>query len=368
MMGKVVEHCSHHTCFAHHPGSENSLFAKMPRSKELSGDVRKRIVAAHKDGEGYKAISKRLAVHVSTVRQVVYKWRQHHSTANLSRSGRPQKVSPRAARKLARDAQENPRKTSRDLQADLAAAGTKVHRTTVRRVLNNAGLYGRVARKKPLLKKKHREARLQFAKSHVDKPAAYWEKVLWSDETKIELFGQNEQRYVWRKPNTAFQEKNLVPTVKHGGGSIMVWGCFASSGTGNLAHVKGIMNSAGYQEILASNVAPSVKSLKLGRSWLFQQDNDPKHTSKSTQQWFKTHKMKVLEWPSQSPDLNPIEMLWGDLKRAVHERHPSNLEELRRWCEVEWAKIPRERCQNLVNGYRKRLLDVIAAKGGPTKY
>ncbi len=158
------------------------------------------------------------------------------------------------------------------------------------------------------------------------------------------------------KPNTAFHSKNLIPTVKHGRGSVMVWGCFAASGPGRLAI------------ILQENVRPSVRELKLKRSWVMQQDNDPKHTSKSTSEWLKNKKFKVLEWPSQSPDLNPIEMLWQDLKRAVHARKPTNVTELKQFCMEEWAKIPPRRCERLINNYRKRLVAVIAAKGGVTSY
>ena len=98
----------------------------------------------------------------------------------------------------------------------------------------------------------------------------------------------------------------------------MVWGCFAASGPGRLAVIDGHMNSALYQKILKENVRPSVQDLKLKRTWVMQQDNDPKHTSKSTSEWLKKPKMKVLEWPNQSLDLNLIEMLWHDLKQAVH--------------------------------------------------
>ena len=92
----------------------------------------------------------------------------------------------------------------------------------------------------------------------------YWIKVLWTDETKTELFRHNEKRYVWRKSNAAFEEKNLLPTVKHDGGTIMVWGCVAASETSGLADINGIMNSAAYQYVLNVNT-PSVENLKIGR-------------------------------------------------------------------------------------------------------
>ncbi|KAK3556509.1 hypothetical protein QTP70_008296 [Hemibagrus guttatus] len=140
------------------------------------------------------------------------------------------------------------------------------------------------------------------------------------------------------------------------------------SGPGRLAVINGTMNSAVYQKILKENVRPSVCDLKLKRTWVLQQDNDPKHTSKSTSEWLKKNKMKTLEWPSQSPDLNPIEMLWHDLKKVVHARKPSNVAELQQFCKDEWAKIPPQRCNRLIASYGKRLIAVVAAKGGPTSY
>ncbi len=84
------------------------------------------------------------------------------------------------------------------------------------------------------------------------------------------------------------------------------------------------MNSALYQKILKENVQLSVCDLKLKHTWVKAQDNDPKHTSKTTSEWLKKNSIKALEWPSQSPDLNQIEMLWHDLKQSFHAWKPSN--------------------------------------------
>ncbi|KAK3559140.1 hypothetical protein QTP86_005021 [Hemibagrus guttatus] len=263
---------------------------------------------------------------------------------------------------------KRPTTTSKELQASLASVKVSVHDSTIRKRLGKNGLRGRVPRQKPLLSKMNIKPRLSFARKHLDDPQNFWENTLWTDETKIELFGRSVSHYVWRKSNTVFQKKNITPTVKYGGGSVMVWGCSAASGPGRLAVINGSMNSAVYQKILKENVRPSVCDLKLKRTWVLQQDNDPKNTSKSTSEWLKKNKMKTLEWPSQSPDLNPIEMLWHDLKKVVHARKPSNVAELQQFCKDEWAKIPPQRCNRLIASYGKRLIAVVAAKGGPTSY
>ena len=119
--------------------------------------------------------------------------------------------------------------------------GKKVSISTVKQVLYRHNLKGRSARKKPLLHNHHKKARLRFATTHGDKDRTFWRNVLWSDETKIELFDHNDHRYVWRKKGEACKLKNTIPTVKHRGGSIMLWVSFAAGGSGALHKIDGIM-------------------------------------------------------------------------------------------------------------------------------
>ena len=131
---------------------------------------------------------------------------------------------------------------------------------------------------------------------------------MWTDETKVELFVKHiivpftENKMRPSKKRTLSLQSNMVEVHR------CFWGCFAASGTGCPDCVHGIMKSEDYQIILERNVGPSVRKLGLHqRSRVFQKDNDPKHTSKSTQKWFKTTRWRVLKWPTMSPDLNPIE-------------------------------------------------------------
>ncbi len=121
---------------------------------------------------------------------------------------------------------------------------------------------------------------------------------------------------------------------------------------------------ASWNEILTA----FARKLKMGCGRTFQQGNDPKHTSKLTQKWFTDPTIKVLPWPSQSPDLNPIENLWDELKRRVHKRRPQNLKDLERFCTEEWSQILCHVFTNLITHYRRRLKAVTLAKGSSTKY
>uniref|UniRef100_A0A8C7RRQ8 Transposase Tc1-like domain-containing protein n=1 Tax=Oncorhynchus mykiss TaxID=8022 RepID=A0A8C7RRQ8_ONCMY len=340
----------------------------MAKTRELCKDIRNKIVDLHKAGMGYRTIGKQLGEKATTVGAIIRKWKTFKMTVNHPRSGAPCKISPRGASMIMRKVRDQPRTTRQDLVNDLKRAGTTVSKKTISNTLRRHGLKSCTARKVPLLKPAHGQARLNFANDHLDDPEEEWEKVMWSDETKIELFGLNSTRHVWRKKKDEYNPKNTIPTVKHGGGNTILWGCFSAKGTGRLHRIEGRLDEAMYREILANNLLPSVRVLKMGHGWVFQHDNDPKHTARATNEWLRKKHLKVLEWPSQSSDLNPIERLWRELKVRIAQQQPRNLKDLEMVCMEEWAKIPAAVCANLVKNYRKRMISVIANKGFCTKY
>jgi transposase len=233
------------------------------KNKEHTRQVRDTVVKKFKAGFGYKKISQALNIPRSTVQAIILKWKEYQTTANLPRPGRPSKLSAHTRRRLIRDAAKRPMITLDELQRSTAEVGDSVHRATISHILHKSGLYGRVARRKPFLKDIHKKCCLKFATSHLGDTPNMWKKVLWSDETKIELFGNNAKRYVWRKSNTAHHPEHTIPTVKHGGGSIMVWSCFSSAGTGKMVKIDGKMDGAKYRTILEENLMESAKDLRL---------------------------------------------------------------------------------------------------------
>uniref|UniRef100_A0AAZ3PP18 Transposase n=1 Tax=Oncorhynchus tshawytscha TaxID=74940 RepID=A0AAZ3PP18_ONCTS len=292
--------------------------------------------------------------HAHLYKHIVRKYKRHGTTQPSYCSGRRCILSPRDERTLLRKVEINPRATAKDLVKMLEETGTKVSISTVKQVLYRHNLKGHSARKKPQLQNRHK-VRLRFATAHGDKDHTFWRNVFWSDETKIELFGHNDHRYVWRKKGEACKPKNTIPTLKNGGGSIMLWRCFAAGGTGALHKIDGIMRggNCGYIEATSQDISQVVKSLVTNGSSKWTITPSILVVAK----WLKDNKVKVLEWPSQSPELNPIENLWADLKKRVRARRPTNLTQLHQLCQ-EWAKIHPTYCRKLVEGYQKRLTQI----------
>ena len=144
----------------------------------------------------------------------------------------------------------------------------------------------------------------------------------------------------------------------------------AWKGLGTLEFIDTTMNKEIFLQLLIDNLETSRKRIRLYRDFWFQQDNDPKHTAKIIKKWFEDNNIKVLPWPPQSPDLNPIEHLWSEVGRRISNRKPKNKDELKEILRETWSSIHEEGTyiKKLVESMPRRIAEVIKAKGGPTKY
>ena len=205
------------------------------------------------------------------------------------------------------------------------------------------GLNRLVASTKPLIRKGNREKRLKYAKTHKDWNEDQREQMLCSDESKFELFGSNRRQYVRRRVGERYNNESLQPLVKHGGGSVMVWACISASDVGHIVRIDGILNAEKYRQVLIHHAIPSGKRPG-GNCFIFQHDNDPKHTAHAVKSYLERkttdRPLTVMDWPPQSPYLNIIEAVRDHLDRERHKRQPKSATELWELLKEAWYNIP----------------------------
>lgn len=334
-------------------------FSNMPRGKLLTYEEKLKIKTFKEAGLSNREIARRIN-------------RSHHLVNNFVNLGESYgKNHPKGGNKkltqkeksLILTTASSGNLTAGQIKSDLSLTGTK---RRVQQILsqNNRYKWTKMA-KKPPLTQTHIESRLKFAKTHMTWDEE-WKHVIFSDEKKFNLDGPDGLKYYWhdlRRKHSVTMSRNF------GGGTIMVWAAFSYFGKTPICFISTKMNSAYYITLLEEVLIEYGETMP-HQDWIFQQDNAAVHSSKVTKQWFQEKNIAVMSWPARSPDMNPMENLWGILSREVYGncKQYNNITELKTAIKNAWSRISDETVQKLVCSMKNRVFELITNKGGNTKY
>jgi hypothetical protein len=245
---------------------------------------------------------------------------------------------------------------------------------TVRLALKERGIKLHSAAKKPNISPKNIQQRKDWCRNVSEWPDEEWRKVIWSDESSVELGLSSRKAKVWRTVGERYKADCLKRNQRSGRISVMFWGCFWQNELGPLVALpEGKINSSRYCEVLEEHLFPFYTVVKetLGEEPWFMDDNSKVHNSAATRIFKNELGIRTLEWPSQSPDISPIENLWKLWKDRIEKAcpQPTNREELIEVAQRAWEELRETNIgQALADSIKRRITAVRVAKGQPTKY
>jgi len=187
----------------------------------------------------------------STCYDIIKMYEEEGVTKPPPREGRPPLMTPRDRRHLALTVEKNPLTPIAVLKEEFSeASGTQASISTLRRALPLLGYHACAGARKPWVSPVNRAIRLKWCRDHADWDER-WKSVIWTDESRFRLFRSDGRVWTWRKVGYRYHTNHLIPTVKHGGGSVMVWSCFSWNGLGPLIIIDGNLNAKKYTELLS---------------------------------------------------------------------------------------------------------------------
>ena len=279
------------------------------RSKEV---VYSEIVLLHREGKETKHIVQKVGVSERTVRRVVAKFKAGGSSETPqagTSSGRPRVLSPRAQRVVRRSVEGNPTLTAKEIKIQNWKVLKRASVRTVSRELHDRLGYKRVtAKRKPLLNKRQKKNRLDFAKKYKDWGLDQWRKVLWTDESTFYVGERPGKKVYSRRDSDPLDPRRVASTFKHPP-YLMVWAGFAFGGKSELVVLP--RNTSVTKEVYYTLLNEHLEgAFEASSASFFQQDGAPAHTSRLVRGWLEDCCIEYFkQWPSQSPDLNSIENL-----------------------------------------------------------
>lgn len=295
------------------------------------------------------------------VRQFLKRFHQTKSIARKPGSGMPPRLSPAVQQLIENAMQADDECTATQLQAILASMNIYVSLATIVRSRTQLGWTYRGSAYCQLIRQQNKDKRLQWARAYLHDS---FENVIWSDETTVQL--ETHKRLCYRKKG---EQPRPKPRAKHPV-KVHVWAGISKKGATQVCVFEGVMNATLYCEILENTLLPFINTEFPSPSvHRFMQDNDPKHTSRAAQAFFVSKGINWFRTPPESPDLNPIENLWHELKEYIRGViKPKNKQELVDGIVRFWTTVDVPKCQRYINHLRKVLPRVIEVQGEPTGY
>jgi hypothetical protein len=323
------------------------------------------VKALHETGMKLIAICNQTKLTYSVVQRIVAKIKNGHALGARAKPGRPRITTKHQDRKIVRESCKDPFSGSKE--AASAAGVTGISKQTIIRRLREAGLRNHTACRKPLLTNLQKRRRKSWAKQW---GTFDFSRTIFSDEKRF-CFRPDGRLKVWRKQGARYQSKYMQRMVQQGGGGIMVWGAITMEKADKLVLLEGKVNSDQYIKTLKEYFGPpkSRTAIFKNRCKLdFQQDNAPVHTSAKTEEFLKKLGVTVLPWPARSPDLSPIENVWGLMQSRLRRRTFTSKEVLWEAVQAEWRKISPEYLKSLYDSMPNRTRMVKTMKGDAIRY
>lgn len=332
----------------------------MGKTTLVSVEKQQQVLTLFAEGNNQKYIEKKSGVSRRTIGRIIDRGVIKRENEYHNKSGRPRKLNSKKEKKIKQIVKKDNRKTLLKIVAEIEE---NVSKSTMSRTLKRLNLKKRKMKTKPLLTQKHKDNRITFAREYAS--VNYnWSKWIFSDEKKFNLDGPDGYRYYWA--DKSLNENVEIYSKDHNcRKNVMVWGAISKQGVSHLIEVKPKTKAPDYIKILQEGLIPIYDD-----GDIFQQDGAKCHTAKLTKKFLEDNSIICPTWPSKSPDLSPIENIWGWITNKVYFGNPpyQDIKSLKSAIFQAWDEIPDDLIDSLIESMPGRMLEVIKNNGNPINY
>ena len=319
-----------------------------------------------------QGVAAALGIHHASVYRLVNKVAVTGTVEDRYRSGRPRVTTPREDRAIRHlHLQDRFATAAATGRVTIGSHGRPVSRQTVSRRLDEGNLKCRRPYVGPILTRRHRAARRNWAANNAFLGRHGWRDVIFSDESRFCVNHSDGRMRVYRRQGERYHDDCVRQSDRFGGPSVMVWGAINANFKSPLIVINGNLTAQAYiNNVLNPTLLPLIAQQGGVNRLVFQQDNATPHTARVTQQFLQQNGVTVMPWPALSPDMNCIEHIWDILGRKVDAHRPTvqTRQQLIAALQLYWHNLPQREVRHLVYSMPRRLRELLANRGGHTRY